>query len=274
MNNSRLLRLLTTLIIASLALLAGCSTMGSNTKNSIHSGVGSVNFNVPADQQIVIIYNHGIQYPQQREPCYMWYNKPPDSLKAQISNKVLVYSLCSTSVESPSPTSAGKQVYLRKKEINFAIDAFLARGIKPKHIFLAGHSNGAWTSLMMMRDVNKRFNGAIAYAPAFAGKRSDIVFAPWWRNIARPRQIKDMLGASRMDALVFAYERDAYNRPQDLMFLSENYPYQGNHGVSFVSYDCKNKSAHQTFRNDCYLARTKQQIGEFINQQVLTWSSN
>ncbi len=252
-------------------LLAGCSTMGSNTRGSLHSGVDSVNFTVPAAQQIVIIYNHGTQYPQQREPCFMWYNKPPPSLKAQINDHTLIYSLCSTSVESPVPTSAGKQVYLRKKEINFTIDAFLARGIKPKHIFLAGHSNGGWTSLMMMRDVNKRFNGAIAYAPAFAGKRSDVAFAPWWRNTARPKQIKKMLGAPQMDALVFAYENDAFNRPQDLMFLSEHYPKQGSHGVWFVSYDCGNKNAHQTFRNDCYLARTKQQIAEFMSDQVESW---
>lgn len=273
MNRSRLLRLFVMLLMSFSTLLSGCSTMGSNTKGSIHSGVDSVNFTAPADQQIVIIYNHGIQYPQQREPCFMWYNKPPPSLKAQINANTLIYSLCSTSIESPLPTSAGKQVYLRKKEINFAIDAFLARGIQPKHIFLAGHSNGGWTSLMMMRDVNKRFNGAIAYAPAFAGKRSDISFAPWWRNTARPKQVKDMLGASQMDALVFAYENDVYNRPQDLVFLKEHYPYQGDHGVSFISYDCQNKSAHQTFRNDCHLARTKQQIGQFINSQIETWNN-
>jgi len=127
----------------------------------------------------VIIYNHGISRPQQREPCFLSYNQPPKSLTALRDNKTLVYQLCSTSTEAPAISSAGKQVYLRKIEINYAIDAFQARGVLPKHLFLAGHSNGAWTSLMMMRDVNKRFNGVIAYAPAFAGKRNEVNIAPW-----------------------------------------------------------------------------------------------
>lgn len=252
-------------------LAGGCSTIGSNTKNSIHSQIAALHFNIPAQQQIIVIYNHGVTRPQEREPCYMWYNKPPPSLNAQTSTNLLVYSLCSTAVESPSPTSAGRQVYLRKQEINFAIDAFLARGIHPKNLFLAGHSNGAWTSLMMMRDVNKRFNGVIAYAPAFAGKRSDASFAPWWRNVARPSQIKYMLGAKQMDALVFAYEKDAYNRPKDLRFLNEYYPLQGDNGVELIAYSCSNRNAHQTFRKDCRFNQTKKQIQQFIRSQIDSW---
>ncbi|KAG1682756.1 hypothetical protein GQR58_010549 [Nymphon striatum] len=249
--------------------------MGSNTKGKIASQIQSLHFNVPIDQQIVVIYNHGIKHPQQPEPCYMPYNKPPASLRSLINKNLMVYSLCSTSIESPAPTSAGKQVYLRKQEISHAIDAFLERGIQPKNLFLAGHSNGGWTSLMMMRDVNKRFNGVIAYAPAFAGKRKDSKLFPWWRSTARPNQINDMLGASEMDALVFAYDRDEYNRPQDLKFLTDRYPLvvnaSVNQGVVLTSYDCGNLNAHQTFRNDCRLVDTKKRIQRFINNQIAYW---
>lgn len=262
-------------ILFSQLILVGCSTMGSNTRTTIATKIQSLSFTVPVDQQIVVIYNHGIKYPQQVEPCFMPYNKPPSSLRALTSKNLIVYSLCSTSIESPAPTSAGKQVYLRKKEISHAIDAFLARGIQPKNLFLAGHSNGGWTSLMMMRDVNKRFNGAIAFAPAFAGKRKDSKLFPWWRKSARPNQIKDMLGVPKMDALVFAYENDEYNRPQDLMFLTDYYPLVDNttssHGVDFVAYGCNNVNAHQTYRNDCRLADTKKRIQRFISNQITTW---
>jgi len=245
--------------------------MGSNTRDTIESDINNLEFAVPAEQQVVIIYNHGIKHPQQREPCFMSYNKPPASLTALRSKTLMVYSLCSTSIESPAPSAAGKQVYLRKQEISNAIDSFLARGIQAKHLFLAGHSNGGWTSLMMMADVNKRFNGAIAFAPAFAGKRKESTLFPWWRNTARPKQIRDMLKAPQMDALVFAYENDEYNRPQDLGFLSNHYPQSGNHGVKLVAYGCKNTNAHQTFRNDCRLNYTKQIIRQFINNQISTW---
>lgn len=162
-------------------------------------------------------------------------------------------------------------MYLRKVEINFAIDAFLARGVHPKHLFLAGHSNGAWTSLMMMRDVNKRFNGVIAYAPAFAGKRSESTIAPWWRRTVRPNQIKEMLKAPSMDALVFAYENDAYNRPQELRFLQDSYPLRNTNGVDLISYDCGLRNAHQTFRNDCRQLETTRRIQSFVNSQISSW---
>ena len=245
--------------------------MGNNTKTSIAENIQRIKFPSPGAQQRVIIYNPGITRPQQVEPCYLPYNNPPKSLTALMDKTTLVYKLCSTATEAPAISSAGKQIYLRKREINFAIDAFLARGVLPKHLFLAGHSNGAWTSLMMMHDVNKRFNGAIAYAPAFAGKRSEVRFAPWWRNRVRPRQIKEMLTSPEMDALVFGYENDPYNRPQELQFLATNYPLIGSNGVDLVSYDCGLRNAHQTFRKDCRIGETTQRIKRFIDNQITTW---
>ncbi len=251
--------------------LSACSSIGNNSQSSITGNIQSVPLTVPAVQQRVVIYNHGISRPQQVEPCFMPYNNPPRSLLLLNDYRTLVYKLCSTSTESPAISSAGKQVYLRKKEIDFAIDAFLARGIQPKNLFLAGHSNGAWTSLMMMKDVNKRFNGVIAFAPAFAGRRSEASYAPWWRKTVRPNQIKEMLNAPQMDAIVFAYENDAFNRPQELQFLANHYPQRNSSGVNFVAYDCGLRNAHQTFRKDCRLAETHQQIKQFIEQQISSW---
>ncbi|MGK0270465.1 MAG: pimeloyl-ACP methyl ester carboxylesterase [Cocleimonas sp.] len=251
--------------------LSACSSLGSNSKKSIAQSIQGLQYSNPISQQRVIIYNHGISRPQQTEPCYLPYNKPPKSLTALIDDKTMVYRLCSTATEAPAISSAGKQVYLRKIEIDYAIDEFLSRGIQPRHLFLAGHSNGGWTSLMMMQEVNKRFNGVIAYAPAFAGKRSEISYAPWWRKTVRPNQIKDMLKAPRMDALIFAYENDAYNRPKELEFLPSNYPLSGSSGVDLVSYDCGLRNAHQTFRKDCRLRNTSERIQTFINNQIKFW---
>ncbi len=262
----------TSILMVLLTLLSACSSMGVNTQANIQEKINSVTFSVPPAEQVVIIYNHGISAPQQREPCFMPYNKPPPSLLNLASQHLLIYPLCSTSVESPLPSSAGDQVYLRKKEISHALNAFLARGVLPKNIFLAGHSNGGWTSLMMARDTDKRFNGIIAFAPAFAGKRKEAKLFPWWREKVRPKQINDMLGAPRMDALVFAYDNDPYNRPQDLQFLADHYPLQNGHGVELISYGCGLFNAHQTYRNDCRLPQTKQKIRHFIQEQIASMS--
>jgi len=266
------------LLVALVSLLSGCSFFsGNNTKQGLTANVESIKLSVPAAQQRVIIYNHGTHLSFEREACFLPINQAPESL-VQLSldspqKRLLVYRLCSTAIEDThEPADAGKQVYLRKQEINTVIDAFLAKGILPKHLFLAGHSNGGWTSLMMMRDVNKRFNGVIAFAPAFAGRRDEENAFPWWRRQARPAQIKDMLGAPEMDALVFAYDNDAYNRPQDLTFLTDKYPRKDKHGVELVSYGCSSfYPAHVTFWKDCHLDRTKKQINQFITEQILHW---
>ena len=253
-------------------ILSACSSFGDNTKTSIAKDIQNIKFSSRSSQQRVVIFSHGIHRPSV-EICNDFNNKPPRSLMALVDNKTLVYHFCSSAIESP--LSPGKQVYLRRIEIDHAIDAFLARGIQPKHLFLAGHSNGAWTSLMMMRDVNQRFNGVIAFAPGFSGKRSDVRIAPWWRNKVRPKQIKEMLKATSMDALVFSYENDAYNRPQDLQFLRKNYPLKTVNnkltGVDLVSYDCGLKNAHLTYRNDCRLKETTSRIRLFVNDQINTW---
>ena len=235
-------------------LLSACSTMGNNTRSSIQQQIFNTPFSVAPHKQIVIIYNHGVSAPQQRELCAMPYNQPPPSLRMMHTifsdHDVLLYPLCSTATESPLPTAAGEQVYLRKKEISAAIDAFLARG------------------------ADKRFNGVIAFAPAFAGKRSEQTIAPWWRKIARPRQIRDMLGAPRMDALVFAYPGDPYNRPQDLRFLSEHYPWKNHHGVRLISYSCGLLLPHQTYRRDCRLEQSRELFREFIRSQINSFQEN
>lgn len=255
------------IILVTVLFGSGCSHYASRGTRNITQEIANLEFNLTPQQQIVIIYNHGVKRPQQAEPCHLFYNQPPQSLRQLEDQKILIYSLCSTAVESPAPSSAGKQVYLRMGEINQAIDALLAKGIQPRHLFLSGHSNGGWTSLMMMRDVNKRFNGAIVFAPAFAGKRAETNLFPWWRNTVRPRQIADMLSAPHMDALVFAYLRDPFNRPEDLAFLTDHYPLT----VSMISYDCGLTNSHQTYRQDCRQAETSRQILDFINQQIAGW---
>ena len=60
----------------------------------------------------------------------------------------------------------GSYIDKRKREINKVLDQLISVGIKPENIFLTGYSAGGWTSLMMMDQVEKKFNSAIVFAPA------------------------------------------------------------------------------------------------------------
>ena len=245
-------------------LLISCSAVKTTPTKQ-----GLIELNASASDTIVIIYNHGTRNPRKKERCDASYNQIPASLKDIESNRLLIYFLCSVATEGEGPEHAGNQVYARMYEIEQALDKLLQQGIQARHIFLAGHSKGAWSSLMLMNRVDKKFNAAILFAPALANRRSQQTH-PWWRNEVRPRQIKQMLTAQEIKALIFAYRDDEYNRPQDLQFLIDHYP----DSVEIIGYRCAYKYTHNTHLHDCRQSQTSKRITDYINQQIQQWPLN
>ena len=204
----------------------------------------------------IIIYSHGTTRPQKKENCTKSYNKIPSSLHIlKKFDDTYFYYLCSKAIDAGT---TGSYIYKRKKEINKVLDQLIKKGVNPQNIFLTGYSAGGWTSLMMMDQVEKKFNSAIVFAPAFAGPRSETNKYPHWRKVERPRQVKKMTSVKAIKALIFAYEDDGFNRPKDLNFLIEKYP----DSVELVGYKCGN--GHGTMNNDCRLSKTKKIIKNYF----------
>lgn len=90
-------------------------------------------------------------------------------------------------------------------------------GVDPSRIFLVGQSAGGWAALLHQKRHPGSVNSVVAFAPAFAGKkhlRPDI----WQQRYER--QTAEILSANFISALVFAFDNDAYNSPDDLEFLT------------------------------------------------------
>lgn len=91
-------------------------------------------------------------------------------------------------------------------------------GVDPSHIFLVGQSAGGWAALLHQKRHPGRVNSIIAFAPAFAGKKR-------WRpdnwQQRHEEQSAELMTAKSISALVFAFENDEYNTPEDLAFLSQ-----------------------------------------------------
>ena len=204
----------------------------------------------------IIIYSHGTGRPQKKENCTKSYNKIPRSLKIlKEFDNTYFYYLCSKATDEGV---LGSYIDKRKIEINKVLDQLISVGVKPENIFLTGYSAGGWTSLMMMDQVGKKFNSAIVFAPAFAGPRSEIKKYPIWRKIVRPRQVKEIIEAKIIKALIFAYEDDAFNRPQELNFLKEKYPTS----IKLIGYKCG--KGHSTVDEDCKIKKTKEIIKNYF----------
>jgi Serine aminopeptidase, S33 len=96
------------------------------------------------------------------------------------------------------------------KELNRA-------GVDPSQIFLIGQSAGGWAALLHQKRYPQSVNSVVAFAPAFAGKKR------WRPEVWQQRhelQAAEILSANLISSLIFAFENDDYNSPDDLKFLS------------------------------------------------------
>lgn len=128
--------------------------------------------------------------------------------------EVVVYAPC-----DGRATAMGEPIKIDQRVT--AIEQTLAElgraGVDPSRIVLVGHSAGGWAALLHEKRFPGSVNSVIAFAPAFAGEkrwRPDV----WQRR--HDEQAAEIGSAARLPALVFSFDNDAYNTPDDLSFLS------------------------------------------------------
>jgi pimeloyl-ACP methyl ester carboxylesterase len=218
------------------------------------------------DGRAVIIYSHGTTRPQKVEDCNAPYNRVPPSLTVlETTGVARIIFLCSSAIDGPKQ---GSYIYKRADEIGKQVDALRAAGVPSHRIFLAGHSAGAWSSLMFMRSHADKVNAAILFAPACCGRRSEIDKYPVWLRQIQPAQIAQIVAGQAINALVFAYSDDAFNRPADLAFLTKAFP----RSVTMVTESCG--SGHNTLRSDCMLSATSKAIKNYIADRLKSAGRN
>jgi hypothetical protein len=207
---------------------------------------------------IVIVFSHGTVRPQVPHRCSAERDVPPVFAALAAQPGWRIDYLCSLATDGDEPAS---YTYKRAREIEARVATHRAAGVPARRIFLAGWSAGAWSSLLVARRGVAEFNAVVALAPAFAGPRSEIPVYPRWWNEHRPRQIADLAAAPRIDALVFAHDDDAFDRPEDLRFLAA-IP-----GVSLIDLsDCR--AGHGTAYSACFGERAGDTIRRYIRRRA------
>ena len=220
--------------------------------------------------KIILIYNHGSSYEWEKDNCYpeeldyIWpeYGGTP-SVLANLSGEtilgkiVLVYAFCSNEFRGdftkwtwnlPSPYPGVSKQEKRQKAILGTVEKFLALGVPPNQIFLTGYSAGGWASVALAATAGEKFNAAIAFSPAFAGK---------WRSRSkgweafRAVQIDRIKSPANLQALVFAHPNDPYETPESLVFLKEF------EGVEFIKLP---RNPIRLGRKWCYYAENPEAV--------------
>lgn len=260
-------------------LLAGCAAGRSQFVPGEPSKDDAIRLAVPAET-VVLIYNHGSEQEFIPDPCEPaggdaseW--SVPSVLSnlsgTRVAGKVIaVYGYCTPSRVGEylhAERSGEPKVAKRAREIAMLADRFAALGVPRRQIFLAGHSAGAWASLLVARDHPRSFNAVIGFAPAFAGRRATR--PPGWEWL-RGTQVLYLGAATGIDALVFAFEGDPYEPPEDLAFL------RGIPGVELVvlsgtridGVSCGGRGPHLTDRKPCFHAKQGARIRDYIERRL------
>jgi pimeloyl-ACP methyl ester carboxylesterase len=214
----------------------------------------------PADpaQSVVLIFSHGTYRPQRRHQCNEERDVPAVLREMAAANGWIVHYLCSAATDDEV---AGSYTYKRADEILAAVAAQRARGVPAPRIFLVGHSAGGWSSLMAARKDASGFNAIVAFAPAFAGPRHEEAQYPKWRRELAPQQTAYLRQAKRIDALIFAYSDDDFDRPSELA------PLEAIPGVRIIAFDACQKG-HSTTYSDCFREGARVEIEDYIKTRL------
>ena len=120
---------------------------------------------------------------------------------------------------------------------------------------------------MVARRHNVRINAVIAFAPAFAGEKPGR--RPGWQAL-QDHHVRFMADAREINALVYAFDFDTYNSPQDLAFLS-SIPGVRLSSLSAREIDghrCDPPVGHRTAFQDCFAVTQAKVILAYLAERL------
>lgn len=268
------------IVLASLYLVCCVSSWAMAQVVPAHYGQNDL---PPLDQPaktVILLFNHGSTQEFVNDPCEMQKYNATYGVPAVVHDlygqtvgdlKIVVDGYCTPTRRGyydMNTQSGDAKVYLRSRDIETRVRSFISAGVPVKQIFLVGHSAGGWASLMLKARNPEIANSVIAFAPAFAGQRGSR--KPGWQAL-QEKYVAELQTAPRLDALVFAFENDAFETPETLKFLN-SIP-----GVSVVALSdnkidqvaCDSTtSSHALVRNPCFRHTQFSRLKNYIEQRL------
>jgi dienelactone hydrolase len=175
------------------------------------------------ESKAVVLFLHGSMVEKIDDTCDPNGRTPgfsvPDVIKQLAGTEVAGLEVVVFAPCDGRATNFGEPIKIEQRvaAIERTLAALSRAGVEPLQIFLMGQSAGGWAALLHQKRYPGSVNSIVAFAPAFAGKkqlRPDI-----WQQ-RHEIQSAEIQSAARISALIFAFENDEYNTPDDLAFLS------------------------------------------------------
>jgi hypothetical protein len=229
------------------------------------------------DRYALIIYVNGSTAESKPDPCNTsrpGLNIPKtatDLVGQRIGGyEILLYAFCTPTKIGGfnQPESDGIPKVIRRADELQALLAYIARtGFPPERTFVMGQSAGGWAGLLVQRRGQTPVAGLVAFAPAFAGhtgRRKDV-----WQQ-ERDRQAAYIAQAPRLNALVYGFEQDRFEPPQEMAWLRTvpGVTYVTLSGRSLNGMDCDNKFPHVTVFKDCFRYFQRRRILDYLAAQL------
>ncbi len=258
-------------------LVNGCSVVVKKSqfiKPSLDLSSHPLEIENPGNK-ILLIYNHGSTSEENADPCFpnsaFLAGGMPSVIRSLAGKKiagkdVVVYAFCSRieGLHKIEDTPYNLKIRYRMNEIISVVKRFTDLGVVAENIFLVGHSAGGWASLMIEASNPNSVNSVIAFSPAFSGVKSRR--NQLWQQF-RDDQERELISAKKIDALVYAFRRDAYNSLSDLSFFSkipgvEHHPLSGKGGLL----SCYR--GHRAVFKSCFEVTQSATIVDFISRRL------
>jgi len=214
---------------------------------------------------IVVLWTPGSNHNSKVQPCHYAASAPDliyDLQDVKIDGKqVIVHGYCSLALGN---LRAGRSMSeARAPELEDIIREYIAQGVKPKNIFVSGHSMGGWASILVAARKEVQIGGFIAFAPANGIWTADKRTPSHWAAVRRQKSAVE--GIERLDGLLFLFEGDPYNSPEDLAFM-KNIP-----GIDFRAIAaCGSGSPHRLHNHYCFRLDHLEDVQNFIKRRVTT----
>ena len=225
---------------------------------------------------IVLVYTHGSGPARKPDRCRLSQNSFPGTPRAisaldgqsRDGITVLLHRFCTPS-RTGTPLSVLRGENLEKSKVmrraNDMVElamAYRAAGVGAENIVLSGHSAGGFAALLAQMAAPEAIGKVIALAPAFASRRRHRNAG---ERIANDILKPEIAAAPGMDALVFVFEGDPYERPEDLAEWSES------SGLRLVPLGreidgerCRGSNAHRRSYDACFTVTQSERIADYV----------